>query len=148
MDYKELCEGIRNPGTSSGYLEFKEIPTAYRNQLKVNPGPAPSLPHLGLRVSATVCKTNPTKLARLGLSYLTNIPTTQVAYSSLMIRLYSLHPTFFPQKGDVGWWRSKIEGGGQQVIQVSALINIRISSPQKNQSDPPLPFFLAFFLSL
>ncbi|CAI9178818.1 unnamed protein product [Rangifer tarandus platyrhynchus] len=38
VDYKELCEGIRNPGTSSGYLEFKEdVPTAYPESAKSKP---------------------------------------------------------------------------------------------------------------
>lgn len=80
MDYKGLCEGIRNPGTSSGYLEFQEgVPTAYPESAKSKP--RTSAKAFLTSGSATVCKTNPTKLAKLGLNYhLVNIPTTGVAY--------------------------------------------------------------------
>lgn len=77
MDYKELREGIRNPGTPPDTWSLKRtfLPLT-RNQLKVNQGPAPKLPlPPAPRLLATVCTTNPTELARFGLNYhLTSIP--------------------------------------------------------------------------
>ena len=84
MDYKELCEGIRNPGTPFDTRSLKRTAQLLtRHQLKVNQGPAPKapLPRATSLFAATVCKTNPTELAGFGLNYHhISIPILGVAY--------------------------------------------------------------------
>lgn len=83
MDYKELCEGIRNPGTPFDAPSLKRtVQLLTGHQLKVSQGPAPKAPFpRATSLFATVCKTNPTELAGLGLNYHgISIPVFGVAY--------------------------------------------------------------------